>query len=74
MADPDRSVGMMVEWREDTGRVTQYVDQYAESYAGRWVVEGVERVVAFTERLEEAEHEATLGDLLYAPDQQESSS
>ena len=51
---------MTVEWREDTRRVTQYVDQHPESFAGRWVVEGLERVVAFTERLEE--HEAALRD------------
>ncbi len=58
---------MPIEWREDTVRVTQYVDQHPESFAGRWVVEGVERVVAFTEHL--GEHEAALRNLLYAPDQ-----
>jgi hypothetical protein len=46
---------MTVEWREDTERVAQYVNQHSESFAGRWVVEGLERVVAFTEDL--AEHD-----------------
>jgi hypothetical protein len=55
-----------VEWRVDNEQVAQYVDQHPESFAGRWVIEEVERVVAFTERLQE--HEAALRDLLYSPD------
>jgi hypothetical protein len=55
-----------VEWWVDKERVTQYVDQHPESFAGRWVIDEVERVVAFTDRLQE--HEAALRDLLYAPD------
>jgi hypothetical protein len=58
---------MSVEWRLDTERVTQYVDQHPEWFAGCWVVDGVERTVAFTDHLEE--HEAALRDLLSAPDQ-----
>lgn len=58
-------MGVTVEWREDTERVTQYVHQHPGSFAGRWVVEGEEHVVAFTEDLEE--HEAALRILLHAP-------
>ena len=58
---------MTVEWREDTERVTQYVNQQLGSFAERWVVQGDEHVVAFTEDLEE--HEAALRILLHAPDQ-----
>jgi hypothetical protein len=62
---------MSIEWWVDTERVTEYVDQHPESFAGRWVVEGVERTVAFTERLEE--HEFALRGLLYARTSYESS-
>ena len=65
MADRERPNGITVEWWVDTERVTHYVDQHAESFAGRWVIQGVERTVAFTECLEE--HEAALRGLLYAP-------
>jgi hypothetical protein len=58
---------MSVEWRVDIERVARYVDQHPDSFAGRWVVEGVEQTVAFTERTEE--HEAALRDLLDTPDQ-----
>ncbi len=50
----------------DSERVTQYVDQHPESFAGRWVVQGAEHTVAFTERL--VEHEAALRGLLCEPD------
>jgi hypothetical protein len=59
-------LGVTVEWREDTERVTRYVNQHLGSFAGRWVVEGEEHVVAFTEDL--AEHEVALRILLHAPD------
>jgi hypothetical protein len=58
---------MTVEWLEDSQRVTQYVNQHSGSFAGRWVIQGEEHVVAFTEDLEE--HEAALRILLHAPDQ-----
>ena len=67
MADPERPKGITVDWWVDTERVTQYVDQHPESFAGRWVIESVERTVAFTDHIEH--HEAALRDLLYAPNQ-----
>lgn len=66
MADEEGPAETTVEWWVDTQRVTQYVGQHPDSFAGRWVIEGVERTVAFTERL--SEHEAALRDLLYAPE------
>jgi hypothetical protein len=52
--------------REDKKRITQYVHQHPGSFAGHWVVEGEQHVVAFTKDLEE--HEAVLRILLHAPD------
>jgi hypothetical protein len=43
------------------------VSQHPRSFAGRWIVEGEEHVVCFTEDLER--HEAVLRILLHAPDQ-----
>jgi len=48
VADRERPVEMTVEWSEDAERVTQYVDQHPESFAGRWVVAGRHRTVAHT--------------------------
>lgn len=54
-------------WKIDDGaRIARYGEATPETFAGQWIENGTERVVAFTESIDE--HLAALRELVYAPD------